>query len=223
MMAKLMMILIISSFTFCASSSSSSPTKSSSKSTPKKKPEKVTTCLVDKCAVCPDKKNITCNACKDGWYLRTFVSGDKTYNACWSISKLVLSLLGALLLSLLLCGICAICYNLGKRAFTRVPLNYPDVPTESYSPREITQPKVYVEEPVYEVKSPPTIVRRPEPIYEVEPAPKIIRRAPITAAPVYSSPLSSHRVLAPSTTYRSPMRPIAGNSGVIIRPGRVIR
>lgn len=214
----ILVLLTLSSATLCASSSKKSSSKSKSKSS-------ASVCIVDKCALCPSKKTILCQACKPGWYLRTFTSGEKTYNACWSISKLILALLGMLLLSLLLCGICAICYTLGKKALTRMPMAYPDMPLEDMSyrspPREITKPRVIYEEPIVQMSTTPRMVRR-EPEYEYE-APRVIRRA--APQQIYSSPISSSRVMAPpmasSGVYRSPIN--RSNGGVVIRPGRIIR
>jgi hypothetical protein len=153
--ARLLVFILLTLYISHAALAKSSSKKSSSKS--KKKPK---TCLVDKCASCVNKKEIVCTACKPGWYLRTFTSGEKTYNACWSITKLILALLGLLLLSLLCCGICAVCYTLGKKAYRRMPMNYPEMPTETYSPRrEITRPKVYLEEPpVVEIPTTPRYI-----------------------------------------------------------------
>ena len=147
--------------------------KSSSKKSSSKSVKKSTVCIVDRCAVCPDKKTILCQACKPGWYLRTYTSGEKTYNACWSTSKLILALLGSLLLSLLVCGICGVCYTLGKKAFHRIPMHYP----EEY-PREVPRPSVYVEEP------PVVVSQMPMPR-------RVIRQAP----PIYSSPMSTSRAI----------------------------
>jgi hypothetical protein len=110
-LTRLFILLGVIGISFCSSSSSKSSSSSSS------------TCLVDKCAACPTNKEVLCTACKEGWYLRTFSSGDKAYNACWSISKLILALLSFILLNLMCCGICAACYMIGKRTFTRVPIN----------------------------------------------------------------------------------------------------
>lgn len=73
-----------------------------------------TNCTVDKCIVCPDPKNLTCTNCAEGYYLKSFSGGDRKYVACWSTTKLILSLLGGLLGSLLTCGLCYLCYKLGE-------------------------------------------------------------------------------------------------------------
>ena len=72
-----------------------------------------TTCLVDRCASCPDFTNLTCTACKSGYYLRSYSDGTKPYNACWSVSKLLLFMFSMLLLSLLACTLCYLCYKCG--------------------------------------------------------------------------------------------------------------
>ena len=73
------------------------------------------TCLVDKCRVCANPTNITCTTCDTGYYLKTFDSGDKTYNACWSSSKLIWGLLTTILGSLLFCYLCKLCFDIGKK------------------------------------------------------------------------------------------------------------
>jgi hypothetical protein len=56
---------------------------------------------------------------------------------------------------------------MGKKAFTRSPNAYPEVPEPQYSPqrREITKPRVIYEESFVEMPTSPRIVRRAEPIY----------------------------------------------------------
>lgn len=75
-----------------------------------------TTCLVDRCASCPDQTNLTCTACKSGYYLRSYSSASKPYNACWSVSKLLLFMFSTVLLSLLACTLCYLCYKCGQKA-----------------------------------------------------------------------------------------------------------
>ena len=75
-----------------------------------------TTCLVDRCASCPDFTNLTCTACNSGYYLRSYTSGTKPYNACWSVSKLLLLMFSLLLLGLLGCTLCYLCYKCGQKA-----------------------------------------------------------------------------------------------------------
>lgn len=72
-------------------------------------------CIVDKCRVCPDVANITCTSCDTGYYLKTFDSGDKTYNACWSSSKLIWGMITTILGSLLMCYLCKLCFDIGKK------------------------------------------------------------------------------------------------------------
>ena len=113
------------------SSSKKSSSKKSSSSSPSHSHKKSTTCKVDECAVCPNPKVLRCLTCNSGWYLRTFSGGDKTYNACWSTTKLILALLGMSLLSLLLCGTCALCYYLGTQALGR---QAPPMPMQQFAP-----------------------------------------------------------------------------------------
>lgn len=103
-------------------SSSSSPSSSSSSSSPHPGETLTTNCIVDHCAVCPNSHTLRCKSCKSGWYLRTFDSGDKVYNACWSTMKLTLGILASILSSMLLCGICYLCYTLGQKTYVRRPL-----------------------------------------------------------------------------------------------------
>lgn len=86
-------------------------------------------CTVDKCRVCPDTTNITCTSCEQGYYLRTFSGGDKTYNACWKTSKLLWGLIGGLLSSLLCCFCCKKCFDIGKNEAKTI-----NHPTELKSP-----------------------------------------------------------------------------------------
>lgn len=58
-----------------------------------------TNCTVDKCVRCVDPREITCADCDSGWYKRTFRGGNKSYDACWSIWKLALFIVGMLLLA----------------------------------------------------------------------------------------------------------------------------
>lgn len=71
-------------------------------------------CKVDKCRVCPNATNITCTSCEQGYYLRTFDGGAKTYNACWKTSKMIWGMLGTLLGALLCCYLCKLCFDIGK-------------------------------------------------------------------------------------------------------------
>ena len=71
--------------------------------------------MVDRCASCPDFTNLTCTACKSGYYLRSY-SGQKPYNACWSVTKLLLFMFGVLAFLLLSCGLCYLCYKCGQKA-----------------------------------------------------------------------------------------------------------
>lgn len=77
-----------------------------------------TNCTVDKCIVCQDSRNLTCTNCAQGYYLKTLSGGDRKYDACWSSAKLVLSMIGALLFSILACALCYLCYKLGQNAKT---------------------------------------------------------------------------------------------------------
>ena len=80
-------------------------------------------CLVDKCASCTSPTINLCNNCESGWYKRTFTGGDKEYHECWSLTKLWLGVIGGLLLSLLICGICYYCYLQGKKTRLNNPSN----------------------------------------------------------------------------------------------------
>lgn len=73
-------------------------------------------CLVDKCKFCPEKDLYICRECESGYYLRTFFSHEKggSYNDCWSTWKLVFSILGMLLASMLTCGICYWLFKIGR-------------------------------------------------------------------------------------------------------------
>ena len=72
-------------------------------------------CTVDKCLVCPDTTNITCTSCDQGYYLKTFEGGDKTYNACWKTTNLIWGMLAGLGTSLLMCYLCKVCFDIGKK------------------------------------------------------------------------------------------------------------
>jgi len=72
-------------------------------------------CIVDKCRVCPDTTNINCTSCDEGYYLKTFSGGNKTYNACWKTSNLIWLLLGALASSLAVCYCFKLCFDIGKK------------------------------------------------------------------------------------------------------------
>lgn len=73
-----------------------------------------TNCTVDKCIVCQNPNNLTCTNCAEGYYLKTLSGGDRKYVACWSTTKLVLSMIGTLLFSILACALCYLCYKLGQ-------------------------------------------------------------------------------------------------------------
>ena len=79
-------------------------------STPAPAPPVVTTnlstnCTVDKCSKCVDPVQITCASCDSGYYVKTYNGGNKSYDACWAIWKLVLIIIGALIF-LCLFGLC---------------------------------------------------------------------------------------------------------------------
>lgn len=90
-----------------------------------------TNCTVDKCIVCQDSRNLTCTNCANGFYLKTLSGGDRKYDACWSTTKLVLSMIGGLLLSILSCALCFLCYKLGENAY-----NSPKQPEQPVDRRE---------------------------------------------------------------------------------------
>lgn len=73
-------------------------------------------CQVDKCKICPDEHVYVCRECESGYYLRTFHSNERgaNYNDCWSIWKLIFSILGILLATLLTCALCFLCFKIGK-------------------------------------------------------------------------------------------------------------
>lgn len=73
-------------------------------------------CLVDKCKVCPNEEVYICRECESGYYLRSFYSSERrgSYNDCWSIWKLIFSILGILLASLLTCFLCYLCFKYGR-------------------------------------------------------------------------------------------------------------
>ena len=110
-------------------------------------------CLVDKCASCPSATVNTCNSCESGWYKRTFTGGDKEYDECWSLTKLWLGVIGALLLSLLLCGLCYYCYLMGKK--TRLVQ-----PTTARRGPLVTEPAYVKEQPV--IVQQPRVVSSPQ-------------------------------------------------------------
>lgn len=70
-----------------------------------------TNCTVDKCQTCVDSVQITCASCKTGWYKKTFSGGNKSYDVCWAIWKLLL----ALLFSCCLCCCCGACMYYFRR------------------------------------------------------------------------------------------------------------
>lgn len=143
-------VIMIIGVSICSSSSSKNSSSSSS------------TCLVDKCAACPTKIDVVCTACKQGWYLRTFTGGDKPYNACWSISKLILGMLTFILLNLICCGICSACYMMGKKTFSRGPITNQDR-NYDFSHQEPKRREVSV---VYQPE--PTRVVQREPVVEYQ-------------------------------------------------------
>jgi hypothetical protein len=62
--------------------------------------------------------NLTCSSCIQGYYLRTFSGGNKTYNSCWSTAKMIWTVLGAILAGLIFCYMCKFCYEVGKKSAT---------------------------------------------------------------------------------------------------------
>jgi hypothetical protein len=159
------------SSTASPTSSTASPTSASPSSASNAQ------CKVDQCAVCPDTTNILCTTCRSGYYLRTFTGGDKTYNACWSIAKLILSLLGLLLLSYCCCGLCYLCYKLGLQSNVRRARGY--APPKYYRRPVVAQPQ-------------PVVVARPAPVVQ----PRVVRPRPI-ARPVVQPRVVSPRVATP--------------------------
>lgn len=73
-------------------------------------------CVVDQCKRCRYINIDTCDECESGYYLRTWHGSDKNrdYNACWSIMKLLFTLLGTLLLTLSYLYCCYRAYKKGK-------------------------------------------------------------------------------------------------------------
>jgi hypothetical protein len=72
-------------------------------------------CLVDKCLTCTNVTTNKCLTCDSGWYKRTW-DGTKGYDECWSLVKLWLGIIGGILASLLLCGICYAAWKSGVTA-----------------------------------------------------------------------------------------------------------
>lgn len=71
-------------------------------------------CVVDQCKTCRYVNIDSCEACEDGFYLRTFAGDEKgrPYNACWSLWKTILGILGSLLLC---CSYCYCCWKAWKK------------------------------------------------------------------------------------------------------------
>lgn len=175
-----------------------------------------TGCLVDRCASCPDKTNLTCTACKSGYYLRSYSGsgdGSSAYNACWSVSKLLLFLFSMLALSLLGCTLCYLCYRCGQRAsnIRGNPYQMTHQRTFPISPRQsqkvpqvqtLSQPK-YVSPPRQIVSPPPQIIAQPQQI--VQPVRQIV---------------SPPRVLQPVYT---PTQVVRGVTPVVSSPSNVVR
>lgn len=101
-------------------SSSSSPTSSSSTGTGSNSTfsgKTTRNCTVDKCELCVDNTSLTCATCMTGWYKKTYRGGNKSYDACWSIWKLVLLILGLLCLSCCCAACMMYCKRRGRRGF----------------------------------------------------------------------------------------------------------
>lgn len=118
-------------------------------------------CNVDMCLICPNSTAITCSKCRSGWYLRTFSGGSKTYNACWSIWKLLLGILGGILTSLLLCYCCLSAYRFGEGK-SIIPCRYDNRmvgKTQYYESPRVTQPAI-IETPKV-IREAPRVVETP--------------------------------------------------------------
>lgn len=78
------------------------------------KPVSSTNCTVDKCIRCVDNTSLTCTSCDSGWYKKTYRGGFKSYDACWSIWKLVLAIIGLLCLTMCCSMCCLYFFKRGK-------------------------------------------------------------------------------------------------------------
>ena len=129
-----------------------------------------TSCLVDRCAACPDTTSLTCTACISGYYLRTISGGEKQYNDCWSTAKMVLALIGLLLLMYLCIGLCYLYYRLGIRNYFGLKKSAP-----SYNPST----------PVVTQQSQAPVALKPVPIQ------RPVYISPRTSQPRFVSPRAS--------------------------------
>jgi hypothetical protein len=73
-----------------------------------------TTCLVDNCVRCADSTTITCSKCDTWWYRKTMSGGDKSYDVCWSIWKLLLAILATVCLCFCIALACTHLYHRGR-------------------------------------------------------------------------------------------------------------
>lgn len=144
------------------SNSTAAPTNSTAAPNSTASVNLFTNCTVDKCIRCVDPIQITCADCDSGWYKRTFRGGNKSYDACWAIWKLVLFIIGMLLLACCCAGAMWYCRRRGQRGYglfsdTDQKSPYNTYETRSGSPRVIrTQPYV-----VEEAQSPRRVIQSP--------------------------------------------------------------
>ena len=85
-------------------------------------------CVVDQCKRCRYVNVDTCDVCESGYYKRTFFGPEKqrNFNACWSIMKLLLGLLAALLMALCYLGLCYYAWWKGRQITRIVDSKKPD-------------------------------------------------------------------------------------------------
>lgn len=192
--------------------SSSSPTGSTTSSSSSPLTGRTqTNCTVDKCATCVDPVQLTCATCQAGWYKKTYRGGNKSYDACWSIWKLVLALL---LLCCCACC-CAACMMFFKNRGVRGQPCCCDfkqtMRREMYGDSRPRQEYVQTRQPTYQ--QPTRVVRqapqaRPVSYSTAQPvryAPqtsqpvRVIRAQPSDPTSIYQSPRNSQ--YQPATRY----------------------
>lgn len=183
-------------------------------------------CLVDNCKTCPNTTELTCTACNSGWYLRTFSGGDKEYNACWRLWKLIVGIIGAAL-SYCLCGLCCyLCRRKGLqdrtksriRRRTEAPLETETQPIKQNSPRQPVQNQVISEAsqtntPVPVTRTPvrrtlPTVYRTsPQPVRTVQPVVYVTPNPPPRSPPVIRQTQPVYRPVQ-QPVYRPQQQPV---------------
>lgn len=172
-------------------------------------------CVVDQCKKCSYTNIDTCEECESGYYLRTWFGEDKgrDYNACWSIMKLLFSLLGTLLLSLSYLYCCWKAYQKGK-SITKI--------VSDKKPKKVIKDERKFSNPQSDAIAQPQIPSTSRPInLETQPSqqhiPNVVQPAPVNQP--YQSPMRPVQPQPVLQSVRAPSPPRVVRTPVSYSPG----